>query len=352
MQRLKLGVIGCGVIGSRDLLDAQACEQIDVVAAADLRLERRQWAQAQGVPRIYEDGRDLLDQDPEVEAVIVAFPAAARTAMVLRALARGKHVLIEKPVAMNAREVRTMLAARGPRRVAACFSSRYRACASAEKAAETIASGALGPIRRLHVRVLLPGGPCTERTPPPWRESFAMNAGGILTNWGCYDLDYILGICGWRFQPSLVLAQTWPCIPEFRCHIAPESDAEAHFAAFIRGKDGAVLTIERGEFMPQTQELAWQVSGTRGSLALFMLNTDEKRILLHQASVRTGIDTRVVWQGKDPPPAGNPAVIADFARAVREHRAPATGLEQALLMMQITDAVYRSAETGRAVSLE
>ena len=105
MSTVKLGVIGCGVIGSRNLADAMACDAIDVVAAADLRVERRVFAKEQGVPRVYEDGRDLIDRDPEVEAVLLAFPAAARTAMGLRAFARGKHVLTEKPVAMNATEV-------------------------------------------------------------------------------------------------------------------------------------------------------------------------------------------------------------------------------------------------------
>ena len=74
MEPVKLGVIGCGVIGSRNLLDAQDNELIDVVAAGPAR-ERREGAQ-QEVLRIYEDGCDLLDQDDEVEAVIIAFPPA------------------------------------------------------------------------------------------------------------------------------------------------------------------------------------------------------------------------------------------------------------------------------------
>ena len=65
MEPLRLGVIGCGVIGKRNLQDAMACERVEVVAAADLRLECREWAAEQGVPRTYEDGRDLLDRDNE-----------------------------------------------------------------------------------------------------------------------------------------------------------------------------------------------------------------------------------------------------------------------------------------------
>ena len=345
MEPLKIGVIGCGVIGSIDLKAAMASDLLEVVAAADLRAARRDWIAHQGVPRVYEDGRDLLDHDPEVEAVIIAFPAGTRTAMALRALARGKHILLEKPVANNAREVETMIARRGDL-VATCFSSRYRFCESARTVQVIIAAGTLGPIRRLHVRALIAGSPKNDRTPPPWRESFCMNAGGILTNWGCYDLDYVLGLSGWTFRPRQILAQTWPCIPAFRCHIAPESDAEAHFAALIKGEDDCVLTIERGEFMPVATETAWQIIGTRGALRLTMTNQDDRVMMLDQASETNGVTSEVVWKGRDEGVGANQQVIENFARAVRGKETPATTLENALIMMQITEGIYRSAATG------
>jgi predicted dehydrogenase len=348
MEPLRLGIIGCGVIGSTSLKDAMASTLVKVVAAADLRLERREWAKAQGVPRVYEDGRDLLDQDPDVEAVIIAYPVSTRTAMALRAFARGKHVLTEKPVANNAREVRTLIERRGDR-TCACFSSRYRFYDSARRVETVLADGSLGEIRRLHVRALQAGGPKHDQPPPPWRESFCMNAGGILTNWSCYDLDYILGLTGWTFRPRTVLAQTWPCVPTFRCHIAPESDAEAHFAALVTGADGSVLTIERGEFMPMASEAAWQISGTLGTLRLEMVGSAERRLYLDTASEAQGVVSQVLWEGHDSGRGGGPLVIEDFAMAVRECRPPATGLEQALIMMQITDAIYESARSGAAV---
>jgi predicted dehydrogenase len=350
MEPLRLGIIGCGVIGSINLKDAMASALVKVVAAADLRGERREWAKAQGVPRVYEDGRDLIDQDPDVEAVIIAYPVSTRTAMALRAFARGKHVLTEKPVANNAREVRTLMERRGDR-VCACFSSRFRFYDSARRVETVLREGSLGDIRRLHVRALLAGGPKNDRPPPPWRESFCMNAGGILTNWSCYDLDYILGLTGWTFRPRTALAQIWPCVPTFRCHIAPESDAEAHFAALVTGDDGAVLTIERGEFMPMASEAAWQIIGTKGALRLGMVGGTERRLFLDTASEAQGVSSQVIWEGNDTGRGGSPLVIEDFVLAVREGRPPATGLEQALVMMQITDAIYESARTGRAVTI-
>ncbi len=350
MEPVKLGVIGVGVIGSTNLRDAMASDLIDVVAAADLRVDRREYAREQGVPRVYEDGRDLLDQDNEVEAVIVAFPAMGRTAMGLRTLARGKHLLTEKPVAMNAAEVRSMIAARGDL-AAGCLSARYRFHEPARVATELVASGALGEIRRLHVRALLAGGPPTDRVPPPWRESFAMNGGGILTNWSCYDLDYILGVSGWYFRPSVVLANWWPCVEQFSHHVAPESDADAHYCATVLGEDGSVLTIERGEFMPAAAESAWQIIGSKGALRLQMTATQGGQIIHDDSSAEQGVVSTVIWES-DSAPGGNPLVIEDFARAIREGRQPATDLDKALILAQITDAIYRSAASGGAVPID
>ncbi len=350
MDRLKLGVIGCGVIGSRDLKDAMASDLVDVVAAADLRVERREWAKEQGVPRIYEEGRDLLDQDPDVEAVIIAFPAMGRTAMALRAFARGKHVLIEKPVAMNATEVKTMTARKGDL-VGACFSARNRMCESAEKATKLVASGALGDLRTIHVRVHLPAGAPPEKDPPPWREVFSMNGGGILTNWSCYDLDYVLGVAGWTFRPKVVLAQWWPIVPQFRDRVSPEADADSYFTAFVRGEDGSVLTVERGEFMPAHAQAQWQIVGTKGSLTLGLTGSDDRQIVHDDTTYEKGVESKVIYEGKDPSPSGNPLVIEDFALAIREGRPPATGFDRALIIAQIMDGIYASAASAGAVQI-
>lgn len=68
------------MIGSAHLQNAMESEVVEVVAVADLIAQRREYAQQQGVTRIYDGGQALLDEDPAVEAVIVGFPAAGRTA--------------------------------------------------------------------------------------------------------------------------------------------------------------------------------------------------------------------------------------------------------------------------------
>ena len=353
MEPVKIGVIGCGVIGSRNLESAQASDLCDVVAAADLRIERRQWAAKEAkVPHVYEEGRDLIDNDEEVEAVILAFPAGVRGAMALRALERGKHVMLEKPVAMNAFEVQEMIARRGDAKVG-CFSGRYRGYESAQAATEFVTGGGVGEIREIFFRCFRPGGPPTGNEPPPWRESFAQNAGGILTNWSCYDLDHVLGICGWTFKPRTVLAQIWRCNEQFKYAVAPESDADAHFTALAIGEDGTALNIERAEFSAHEQNEVWEIVGEKATLYLSMLATGERELVYDDASdPEEGVVRKSLWKGDDRSGGGSPWVINDWARAIREGGQPMTTLENSLILAQITDAIYESARTGDAIRID
>jgi len=125
MNPVKLGVVGCGVIGPTHMAAAVSSPLLELVAVADLIDERAQAAASKyGAAKVYREGADLI-ADLDIEAVVLAFPAKGRTELGLLALANGKHLLTEKPVAMNAHEVKQLIAAQGDLK-AACCSSRYR----------------------------------------------------------------------------------------------------------------------------------------------------------------------------------------------------------------------------------
>ena len=351
MERVKLGIIGCGVIGNAHLKSASESPEIETVAVADLREEvAKAAAEKFGVKKVYAAG-DALLEDREIEAVVLAMPAFARTPLALRAFAKGKHVLTEKPVGMNADEVKEMIKARG-NLIAGCCSPRFRFTKNADVATKFLASGALGDLRMVRVRAVLAAGKPPKNPPPPWRLRKAMNGGGILLNWGCYDLDYLLGITGWKLKPKIVFAQTWTVPPQFACHAAPGSDAETYYTALIRCEGGTVISLERGEFMPVQTETAWQIIGTKGSLKLTMTGGGRPRQIIHdETSTEDGVVTKTLWEGEEDLPPANNLLLQDFAKAVREHRQPMTDLEKALVIQQISDAIYASAERGVAVEI-
>src|SRR5512143_2664761 len=108
MEPIRLGLIGCGVIGRHHARTASQSPSVRLVAVADLIEERAEAvAEQYAVPIRYREGLDLLD-DPQVEAVILALPTCGRLVLAMKAFSRGIHVITEKPVAMNAADVRTM----------------------------------------------------------------------------------------------------------------------------------------------------------------------------------------------------------------------------------------------------
>ena len=350
MKKVNLGVIGCGVIGRIHIEMAKKSDLLNLVAVADQIKEKAcEIAQKFDIKKTYSSGKMLLE-DPNVEAIVLALPTGIRTALALCAFRCGKHVLLEKPAAMNVNELKQMIKVRGELVCAVC-SARYRFLESADFVTDFIASRALGKLRVVHCRAIVAAGPPPEKIPPPWRVSKSLNSGGILVNWGHYDLDYLLGVTGWRLKPKLVLAQTWPVPPQFKCHVAPGSDAEEHFAAMILCEGGTVIMFERGECVAAQSENVWQIIGTKGSMQLRMIPEKGKKIIFDNTSKETGVFSEVIWEGEEDSTRVHAGPVEDFARAIRGERQPKTSLEQALVIQKISDAIYASAEQGRAIEI-
>lgn len=354
MEPVRVGIVGCGVIGVRAHLPAATKSPLaEVVAVADLIAERADEAARKfGVANVYYGDEDLLS-DERIDAVILAMPTADRTPVAYKALKRGKHVLLEKPIAGAASEVEEMIALRGDR-VVGCCSPRFALQPSGLAAAKCVADGALGELRVVRARAVLPAPPEPNKSPPPWRQSMSRNGGGILVNWGCYDLDCLMSVTGWRLRPRSVMAQWWPVDESLAANVAPGSDADSHYTVLIRCDGGAVIALERAEFSTAVSDQAWEIVGSRASMRIPMCRQEGKptAVMLDRVVPGEGIVSQVVWEeGAE----GGPERIdvdEDFFAAILEGRAPATGLERALLMQKITDAVYESARTGRSVDID
>jgi predicted dehydrogenase len=350
MEPVRLGLIGCGVIGRHHARAASQCAAVNLVAVADLIEERgREIAAQYAVPTRYREGSDLLD-DPQVEAVILALPTCGRLTLAMKAFRNGKHVLTEKPVAMRAADVERMIAARGDL-VATCGHARPRFTPAMKQVTEFIASGALGDLRVLNCRAITAPAGAPQSPPPTWRLRSAENGGGILVNWGCYDLDYLLGLAGWRLKPRRVLARTWTVPATYASYIAPDSDAETHITALILCEGGAVINYERGEYAAARSESMWQITGSKASLHLNMIAGKEYTVTLDRATDDRGTVTENLLTSVEGPFDGMGLQLDDFAHAIRERRRPYETLEEALVVQRITDAIYASARSGAAVEV-
>lgn len=340
-QPVRLGLIGCGVIGRKHLEAARELEDAAVVGIADLDEDLlAEVAATFGIGRTTTRADDLIE-DPEIDGIVVALPTGVRTPIARRVLENEKHLLVEKPVAMNAGEVEDLIALQRDR-VAACCSSRFRFINAAAQARAAIAAGEIGCLRTIRIEALSPPPAARPDNPPPWRLSRRLNGGGILLNWGSYDLDFMLGVLDWGFTPLTATARTFSVPAPYADWIAPDSDAETHVIAQVHGEDGVVLDYERAEFHPGKAVCTWSFSGDRGTLSLnpvadpielVLVKTDETGTLQTTSLGQEALDHDGMHAGP----------VTDFARSIRTGNPPMTPLDRALVIARITDAIYASA---------
>jgi len=347
---IRLGLVGCGVIGQVHLRVSKSIPDAQFVAVCDVREDvARDVATQHGIPTMYSDPASLF-ADGAVDAIVLGVPANLRTALGVQALQQGKHLLTEKPVAMNAAEVRQLIVAQGDR-VTACTSSRLRFLPSAKVITDFVATGALGELRMVRCRDVIAASEPPTKPPPVWRLNKSLNGGGILVNWGCYDLDYLFGITGWQIKPRRVMGRVWTNVPDYDAYAAPGSDAETYVAFFAQCDNGIALTYERGEFMPTSTDEIWQLIGSKGALRMNMKPSQGKQVWFDKTSPH-GTMSEVIWQGDEDWETQHLGPLADFVEAIQDRREPATSLERALVIQTLTDAVYRSAETNGCVEVE
>ena len=191
-KKLRYGIVGIGKQGSSYAKKLQKGLDKDAVltAVCDLSEERRAWARdtLENV-KIYEDYHDLLG-DENVDAVVIVTPHYFHPEIAMAAMARGKHVLIDKPAGVYTKAVREMneCAAAHPELT---FGIMYnqRSNPLYGKAKQFIESGKMGDIKRINWIITNWYRPQAYYDQGGWRGTWAGEGGGVLTNQCPHQLD-------------------------------------------------------------------------------------------------------------------------------------------------------------------
>jgi D-xylose 1-dehydrogenase (NADP+, D-xylono-1,5-lactone-forming) len=230
-ERLRVGVLGAGYIADRALVPAmQRSSRARCVAVASRSLERAgALASRHGIGTVAPEYAALLD-DPGVDAVYIALHNSAHLEWTLRALSAGKHVLCEKPLAMNAAEVREIMHAADSagRSVMEAFMYRFhprmRAARDAVQA-PVFAAASFG---------------FTLQDESNYRLAGALG-GGALLDVGCYTLDVLRWFMG---EPEAVSAV-----------MSPADGVDMSVACVLRFTGGATASAWASFAAPEQQEL-------------------------------------------------------------------------------------------------
>jgi len=348
-----IALIGTGYIGQRTHLPAYHKMQDEglarIVAICDVdEAALRAASEKFGVSHTFTDYRQMLEMD-EIIAVDVCTPNYLHKQPVIDSFAAGKHVICEKPLAINAVEGAAMVAAghAAGKKFQVALNMRFGSGPQAVK--RFVDDGKLGEIYYARANAL------RRRGIPGWGMFTQKDkqGGGPLIDIGVHILDLTLWLMGYP-EPVSVTGQTYvkfgtrEGILGLSGQWDPKTYTVEDFAAgFIRFESGATLSLE-SSFAANLAENQFHTSlfGTEGGAYLEPANDAATRLFREESGTLT--DTTPVFLPKI---MTHDAELRAFVQAIAgDTPVPVPG-EQGLLVTRILDALYLSAETGREVRM-
>nr|MBA3415245.1 Gfo/Idh/MocA family oxidoreductase [Chloroflexia bacterium] len=196
---MRVGLIGCGNVGVGAHLPAlAAAEGVAVVAAADPTPERLAIAGSEGglaADRLHPAWRDLLAR-PDVDAVVIATPQRCRTEIALAAAAAGKHLLLEKPLALAPAAAQAIVDAAAAAGVTVATNHNYRFLPVYQAIAAVLEDGEIGSPELAVLNFMgVEDRPGAGAYAPRWRHQAAEAGGGVLMDMlhAVYLANWFLG---------------------------------------------------------------------------------------------------------------------------------------------------------------
>lgn len=202
-RRLRIGIAGLGRAFSI-MLPALAARKLEIVAGADPRPEARERFRSELRARAYPSVEELC-ADPAVEAVYISTPHGFHRANVEAAAAAGKHMLVEKPMALTMADCRAMIAAVRGAGVVMVVGHSHSFDLPIRRAREIIASGAVGELRMITAAYY------TDFLYRPRRreELDTAQGGGVIYNQAPHQVDVVRLLGGGRVRTVRASVGIW-----------------------------------------------------------------------------------------------------------------------------------------------
>jgi predicted dehydrogenase len=339
---LRYGVIGAGVVAPLHLAAIAALDDVELVGISALGLElATALAEADGCPA-FVDHRELLALEPDV--VVICTPHPSHPALTIDAFAAGAHVLVEKPLAPEAREADEMIDAadRAGRLLGVCFQQRFRPVIAAAR--ELVATGRLGELVRASIVDPL-YRPNSYYGTASWRGTWEGEGGGVLMNQAPHTLDLLCHLAG---PPARVWGVS-------RRRSQP-MQAEDTAIALLEYGNGALGTLAVSTTEPGVQRI--ELVGDRGRIEIvgetLAFERFEPSLLEHLPTATEMFEQPAIVGETVALPAGRGDhldVHEDFAAAIRTGTVPRVPARDALWSLELANAIVLSTHTGQAVPL-
>lgn len=337
---IRFGLIGCGVIGRYHAQAISDCENTRLVAVADIDEARAAQLAQDHQARATTDMRELLDS-PEINAVSICTASGLHAEQALAAIAAGKHVLVEKPLATTVADCRRVReAARAAHRtVSVIFQNRFRPVYASIK--RSMERGEMGTpvLATAHLKWYRSQ---EYFDTAGWRGTWEMDGGGALMNQAIHYIDLLRWIMG---PVESVFGYT-----ATRSHKIETEDVAT---ATLQMRSGALATIVATTSAIPGLWTRLEIHGSSGSYCVqndvmnvrFVASEQTEPVGpygLPELTLEpyTKPDYGVVWHQRQ---------IEDFARAIEAGTRPLIDADEGSHAVQIINAIYASERTGTQI---
>lgn len=351
---LRCAVIGVGVGWNHieGYLHAAGSEVAALCDANEALLNER--GDAYGVPKAmrFTDYHALLARK-DIDAVSIALPNFLHEPVAVEALAAGKHVLCEKPLAMDAASGQRIVdAARAAgRTLMVCYNHRYRAEIAWLKQRQT--AGDFGRIYAAKAGWMREGWIPSHGA---WFTRKDRAGGGALIDLGVHVLDLALWLMGYPNPVRVSGAAFAEFGPRGQKHLPrdirpPRFDVEDMGMGFVRFEGGAVLAFESAwatHREPARDGYFVRLFGSEAGANFYTAEPGGKTVAFY--TLRDGLPVEETPDAL-PKVSGHRVAVAEFVDCVLTGRAPASPGEHGVIGLRIIDAIYESTQSGREVAL-
>ncbi|MBF0216691.1 MAG: Gfo/Idh/MocA family oxidoreductase [Candidatus Omnitrophica bacterium] len=340
-----IGMIGCGVHARTRLLPAlKYCRKARIAALADpardLSAERAVW----GGPKTYSDHRAMLDdRSISLDAVIVATPPDSHREIATFCMGKGKHVLLEKPVALTLRDARALVEARDRTGVKVMVGHQRRFSPMDNSVRDLYGKGLIGKtvaINAVHEFSSDSRGAATGYLKK--REL----SGGVIMEYACHDIDFF------RYLLGAEAVEVYARVSSTHA----DDDTAALVVTF---SNGVIANLTLSSCTVDEEHL--EIFGTEG-----IIRSDRYRTVKAEIDLIKGLKDRKMralktfargfkslmllkYAFKRNILAAYISEIGHFIDSIEEGKDPVPGLEDGIKAMEAADAAIRSGISGKPV---
>lgn len=347
--KLRVAVIGCGVIAPTHVESYQRVADVEVVWACDLVEEKaRTLAAKYGIPNVGTDYKKIVKR-ADVDAVSVCTDHGSHGEIAVAALKAGKHVLCEKALTAAPKDLDKMFAAHAKRPelvFGGVFQHRFDSAYRYLK--KLVDEKAFGTILTAGVQIRLFRSDDYYRSGDGWRGTWKREGGAVLINQAIHNVD----VLNWVMGGVAAVGGAYANLSH-----QGVIETEDTVVAALRFRCGALGYLEATSGSHHGWEATVAVHGTEGAVEL--RNTEPLKISFkdsaREAEVKQAFqschDQKKIQSGKDYYGPSHPALVADFCAAVREQRPPYVTAASARHTVDLVQAVYQSQRKGRWIEL-